>query len=594
MFNVILLMIYVFKKCNEHFSNAPLLVYNTEINTQKINIEVSPLDYSDNIKNKCKGIKNIVFGRKSPTGDDQRALLTDTLTYSKIHPSLKVITVVPEEKVFMLFKPKDRANNESLTNVVSNKKVIGYFEDIDTYILKSLLVSLDVDPTKVRLKKISMSPKIDAQWFQKQGIYACLMFTPLSNTALFSKLSNTFLIDFIQYEDFQVDKLKFMLPFVKMKNQDLSLIFPTFKDKYSVKSCLMFDMVICGPSALENNVDVGLELNQLIVRMGNSDVINYYTMFFEFFKHSVGYIDKMNEHIQNRDSLPILEQFSSPIMFDIEPKENIEGGFYSSNRFELGIDSVDGVPLTVGTRVTLSQQFRDEENGKYIVKTASRDKTVLDRYLYFDTGNAKFKANMLDVSNLSHIDVLPVHQLMPSDVVWLTNMKQFAKVQKTKGKTYLVLITQNPENPTYDPRYECYGEQQIKSRGLCESKYDASGRKLKTKTNYWDRRCEKNDECPFYQANKNYKNYFGGCIDGYCQLPLGLKQVSYRKIDGSSKAMCYNCKDPLDPFCCEDQKNRSKYPHLKSPDYAFPLDGYERMKQLKVAAAAGKVRWYNS
>ena len=36
----------------------------------------------------------------------------------------------------------------------------------------------------------------------------------------------------------------------------------------------------------------------------------------------------------------------------------------------------------------------------------------------------------------------------------------------------------------------------------------------------WDEPCKSSVECPFYQANKNYSNQFGGCIDGKCHYQL--------------------------------------------------------------------------
>jgi hypothetical protein len=135
-------------------------------------------------------------------------------------------------------------------------------------------------------------------------------------------------------------------------------------------------------------------------------------------------------------------------------------------------------------------------------------------------------------------------------------------------------ILQKPQSSTpvstkdgqFDPRYRCYDNPDILSKGLCDSPYDDLGR-LKNKQTYWDRPCEKNEECPFYQANKNYKNYRGGCIDGRCEMPIGINQVAYRLYDPKSKPMCNGCKDVSNPYCCAEQD---------TPDYAFQLDMFER------------------
>ena len=111
--------------------------------------------------------------------------------------------------------------------------------------------------------------------------------------------------------------------------------------------------------------------------------------------------------------------------------------------------------------------------------------------------------------------------------------------------------------------YSCYGSHGA-DRVECENNYDTYY-KIK-KRGVWDRVCKVDAECPFYQANKNYPNTFGGCNEGICEMPLGIKRLGNRYYDIDSKAMCYNC--PRDnPYCCGDQK---------SPDYRFAGDIYVR------------------
>ena len=99
----------------------------------------------------------------------------------------------------------------------------------------------------------------------------------------------------------------------------------------------------------------------------------------------------------------------------------------------------------------------------------------------------------------------------------------------------------------------------------------------------WDSPCTQNIECPYFKANKNYPNQFGGCVDGYCQLPLGLDRVGYRYWNKLTKAHCHNCdlvnaknnKTIDGNQCCQQQKKmikKNKLPQFKSPDYMFPDD----------------------
>jgi hypothetical protein len=95
----------------------------------------------------------------------------------------------------------------------------------------------------------------------------------------------------------------------------------------------------------------------------------------------------------------------------------------------------------------------------------------------------------------------------------------------------------------------------------------------------WEKKCEKDSDCPYYQANTNYPNKFGGCdrSTGYCQFPIGVEALTYRKPREELKAYCYNCEDgslgkSTLGQCCEAQKNRKTYVGLQSPDYAFVKD----------------------
>lgn len=124
----------------------------------------------------------------------------------------------------------------------------------------------------------------------------------------------------------------------------------------------------------------------------------------------------------------------------------------------------------------------------------------------------------------------------------------------------------------------------IYNKNNCEAKYDHYGRRKPI--GYWDKPCRNNKECLFYKKNKNYPNKFGGCDKsyGFCELPKGMKNLGYHSYYNINvyKPLCYNCKSvnktnkwkaqTLLDDCCEEQKDKTKYPHLISPDYAFHND----------------------
>jgi len=126
------------------------------------------------------------------------------------------------------------------------------------------------------------------------------------------------------------------------------------------------------------------------------------------------------------------------------------------------------------------------------------------------------------------------------------------------------------------------------------------------KIGVWDKECTTNDECPFFQANKNYPNNFGGCIEGKCQLPVGMKNIGFKHYS-KDKPLCYNCKLDHEVIatdgtiiiekrdcsgiecnkCCDIQHNKKIYPDLKSPDFVFENDNTEREKYSRLLELNG-------
>ena len=116
----------------------------------------------------------------------------------------------------------------------------------------------------------------------------------------------------------------------------------------------------------------------------------------------------------------------------------------------------------------------------------------------------------------------------------------------------------------------------------CHNKYTIMG--YEKPSGVWDKPCKTDSECMFYGQNKNYENNYGKCYRGYCELPVNMKPLGYHYYINEEpvKPLCYNCKskkwlpNTQVDFCCEEQKDRKKYPFLKSPDYAFKGDGLTR------------------
>jgi hypothetical protein len=114
----------------------------------------------------------------------------------------------------------------------------------------------------------------------------------------------------------------------------------------------------------------------------------------------------------------------------------------------------------------------------------------------------------------------------------------------------------NPDKPN---EYLCYGSTG-QTQVECELDYNTNF--IKKTRGVWDKTCQINAECPFYKSNKNYTNTFGGCNEGICEMPIGIRRLGnrYYDVDSLKDAECYNGK------CSQQSK----------PDYRFINDIWVR------------------
>lgn len=83
---------------------------------------------------------------------------------------------------------------------------------------------------------------------------------------------------------------------------------------------------------------------------------------------------------------------------------------------------------------------------------------------------------------------------------------------------------------------KCIDNPDILTRSACESEYDGLGY-LKPQKTYWDRQCMYDNDCPFFSFGAGGA-YRGGCIDGVCEMPIGVVQNTNRLYSG--KPICYD------------------------------------------------------
>ena len=177
------------------------------------------------------------------------------------------------------------------------------------------------------------------------------------------------------------------------------------------------------------------------------------------------------------------------------------------------------------------------------------------------------------------------------NVIIVESPSKIKTLRKFLGGEYIVEasvghIRDLPKKNLGLDNYKCYGRTAY-TKLECETKTNEMGQK--SIKGIWDRKCFYDSECPFYQKNKNYPNKRGGCIDGVCELPTGLKLLGKRFYDKTSIPICYNCKKlemiksiPKTVIngleCCSEQEKYKSKIGLTTPDYVFDDDFNSRFK----------------
>jgi hypothetical protein len=513
----------------QYESFIPSLSLLVDEKPETLSIKYNLSLYNDWITSLPKVSKNIYITEdtnnsnvNNDNNNKKTLYVEDAFTFSRRSKlsNTRCLTSIPKQVVLYIVKPIEIPTRE----FTDNDFTIGYFDDTQLDILKLLTNGMDDEKVQrikfQRLKKTNKLKAITKSLFVENKIDSVACYNSLESP-LINVISPELKIDIVDYGEFlNMDKLKVMVPFVKKQNIDFSLHFPQLKGKRAVlKSVVAFDILIVGHSDITQS-NITNDLQSILSYIDHHEMINFYQQYFEMFDISVRYAKSKDKLILERGNKQILEQYQNDD-FVLNLKSNVNG-FYDSVQGTLVIysETLDGFPIHVGTKLQLSGQVRDEENGLYAVERLLKKQPIL-RKLYKETKDTIIESN------------------------------------------------------EYEAGYRCYDHPEIVSKGLCESMFDVQGFPKPKKT-FWDKVCVQNSDCPFYQGNKNYKNYRGGCIDGRCEIPLGVKQESFRKFDSTSVAMCHQCLDRLNPYCCEEQKNRVKYPNLLSPDYAFKLDEFER------------------
>jgi len=250
--------------------------------------------------------------------------------------------------------------------------------------------------------------------------------------------------------------------------------------------------------------------------------------------------------------------------------------------------SLRGVPVRYGDRVTLDGE---ERGGTYFVEAvdAGRGRLTLSDKWRFSFDPSRGDRGQLEDEGGDEMRVVLTASgdgrevlrprgghdaaVRPGDPVYVSGFGRrgtgltgrVKEVRRDSTTVVLEIAEDDDDDGGEDERmgggghHICVEDMRMKSRPQCE----AAG-------NTWDRPCRADEECPYFQTNKHYRNYRGGCVDGYCEMPVGVEVRGFRVPVPSPAPACHGCEEePWDFSCCAKQED---------PDFAFVND-FNRRKR---------------
>ena len=327
--------------------------------------------------------------------------------------------------------------------------------------------------------------------------------------------------------------LQVRAPFVRLTGTFVTDVYPEYPDGQGIIELACAEDLIVAPPALVPKLNL-LASRLLLPTSKKSNEQNeslarntFYSLHFNFTPSSKAFIAEASNalhelHERFIDPQQHSQQHSQQqnLVLDV-PLEFAEFSAAYDGRVRVikMPNAISGLPLRVGDRMRLTKN-RVAENGLYVVAARDAHGATLYSPPVLSDMPRRFKkgADVYLVGGFEGFE--------KGDKVFVAPLAAMAVV--TSSSELKLLPELDPiADVKYDPKSLCFPDNTVTVMELCLSGVDASGRGTKA-VGTWDRPCLTHAECPFFEGVR------GGCMDsGYCEMPLGVRQDSYKTYSGT-------------------------------------------------------------
>tara|TARA_B110000977_G_scaffold117860_2_gene152122 strand:- start:3 stop:1985 length:1983 start_codon:yes stop_codon:yes gene_type:complete len=564
--------------------------------------------YHDNIK--IKNFSDITSVNFNKNNDPSNLYYTDVYSFNKkcagpngsnTQDNFKVVSLCTIPKNLLLI------SNSSNVSLINDDSIltIGYFNEIEREICENIIKSQE-SFSNMNNYEFKLINNINEELFNLKKIDIFVYYNTLTHP-LFKEIKNKDfnLIPYIK--NINKDLLKYYFPFYRKK------IFTIEKsvDKNLIYNTLQIDTIIFtkkeNNSFNKNYLDLLNYFNEFLK-------INYYSQYFEFTEISKDW------SLEKQDSIKeILETFENNgdnnednngdngMLFIINEETDIEDTLkFKSNSiisnddiivYRVDVTELNNLQIVSGDRILFTYEMNNfQANKVYYVAEVEDDHILIENAKKFELNDEEVNIISNQPTNIElKSKTIQENNLQYGDNVYVIDYGLGIVIKRNDGdgkeSLFIILeeksnndndnengltgeyITVNIQQPCVNETIYDYenslGNTQNSNQNSNQTIYDVENTYNNIEITEWDSQCTTNEQCPFYLANKNTTYNEGGCINGYCQLPIGLTRIGYKKyyevINENNYPRCRGCDDD-NINCCEEQGNSDEF---NGPDYIF-------------------------
>ena len=553
---------------------------------------------------KIKDFNDIISVDFKSDNNPSNLYYTDVYSFNKkCSDKFKAVTLCTIPKSLLLIS---KSTNIKLTRN-NNKLTIGYFNEIDKEICQNIIKSQNKFITMDHYE-FKLINNINEELFNLKRIDIFVYYNTLSNPIFDEIKKNDF--NLVSYNDFNKDLLQYYFPFYRRKIFTID----NSVDKNLIHNTLQIDTILFTKKEDETFNNNYLELLNYFDEYLK---INYYIQYFNFTKISKDWSLEKQESIKH-----ILETFenengnqNNSMLFIINQEVDIldiikfQNNLIVSNNditvYRVDITELNNQQIIEGDRIlfTNTNQIPNfQVNKVYYVAQVEDDHILIENAKKFELNDEvvnvvpnqpteiQLQSQTIEENNLQYGDnvyiidyglgivIKRVDEDSAENVenlfVLLEDNNEIeqnntANSNEIGGEYVTVSVLQPCTNTNPDTNEDTTIYDYENSQNTNQTIYDIENTYNEIQVTEWNTQCVQNEECPFYLANQNFPNNDGGCINGYCQFPIGLTRIGYKTyynvINENNYPRCRGCEDD-NIYCCQEQGNSDEY---NGPNYIF-------------------------